>query len=167
MERRNFLRTSAAAALLAANSARFSWAEGPVLAPVFSTASQRWQKAYDSALRVLAGNVQILPRFNAPVLIEGASYAGVWQECAPQESLVYSPFRADVAKNTHRTFFALQHEDGQLPACNKRLGIGFGQLQMVVPIAATAWELAQRTGDDELLHVAYESCARWDSWLLR
>jgi hypothetical protein len=131
------------------------------------TANRRWQKAYDGALQVLAGNVQVLPRFDSPVLIEGASYAGVWQECAPHESLVYSPFRADVAKNTHKTFFALQQEDGQIPACNKRSGIGLGQLQMVVPIAATAWELAQRTGDDELLHTAYESCARWDGWLLR
>jgi hypothetical protein len=38
---------------------------------------------------------------------------------------------------------------------------------MVAPIAATAWELAQRTGDDELLHAAYTSCARWDGWLRR
>lgn len=167
MERREFLRTSAAAALLAASAVHLSQAESGLAAPAFSTASRRWQKAYDSALQVLAGNVQVLPRFDAPVLIEGASYAGVWQECAPHESLVYSLFRADVAKNTHRTFFALQREDGQFPACNKRLDVGFGQIQMVVPIAATAWELAQRTGDDALLHAAYESCARWDGWLLR
>lgn len=46
-------------------------------------------------------------------------------------------------------------------------GPGFGQIQMVVPIAATAWELAQQTGDEELLHIAYTACGRWDAWLRR
>jgi len=44
-------------------------------------------------------------------------------------------------------------------------GAGFGQIQMVVPIAATAWELAQQTGDEELLRNAYAACGRWDGWL--
>ena len=44
---------------------------------------------------------------------------------------------------------------------------GFGQIQMVVPIAATAWELARTTGDSELLQVAYSACSRWDAWLMR
>jgi hypothetical protein len=101
------------------------------------------------------------------VLIEGAEYAGVWQECGPHEALVYRLFRPDVARNNHMTFFALQREDGQLPADNKRSETGFGQIQMVVPIAATAWELAQATGDSELLERAYESCSRWDAWLMR
>ena len=45
------------------------------------------QRAYDRALAVLAANVQVLPRFSGPVLIEGAEYAGIWQECGPHESL--------------------------------------------------------------------------------
>jgi hypothetical protein len=36
---------------------------------------------------------------------------------------------------------------------------------MVVPIAATAWELSQLTSDDELLVTAYAACSRWDAWL--
>jgi hypothetical protein len=166
MERREFLRTSAAA-LLHAGSGRLSRADTGRDVPVFSTANRRWQQAYDRALQVLAGNVQVLPHYDAPVLIEGAGYAGIWQECGPQEALVYRPFRADVAKNSHMVFFALQRHDGQLPANNKRSETGFGQIQMVVPIAATAWELARRTADDELLQTAYESCARWDGWLMR
>ena len=166
MERREFLRASAAA-LLVAGSSRLSRAETGSDAPVFSTANRTWQKAYDQALQVLAGNVQLLPHYGAPVLIEGASYDGIWQECGPHEALVYRPFRSDVARNSHMTFFALQRVDGQLPANNKRTETGFGQIQMVVPIAATAWELAHRTGDDELLRTAYESCARWDGWLMR
>jgi hypothetical protein len=38
---------------------------------------------------------------------------------------------------------------------------------MVVPIAATAWDLARATGDHELLEKAYSSCSRWDDWLMR
>jgi hypothetical protein len=64
-------------------------------------------------------------------------------------------------------FFALQREDGQLPASVKMTEAGFGQIQMVVPIAATAWELAQQTHDDELLRTAYAACSRWDAWLRR
>jgi hypothetical protein len=162
MNRRAFLRTSmlaACAPLLAADPGSST--------PIFSTANRRWQDAYDRALKVLDGNVQVLPRYDHPVLIEGANYAGIWQECGPLEALVYRRFRPDVARHSHLTFFALQKEDGQLPANNKRTETGFGQIQMVVPIAATAWELARSTGDDELLRTAYESCARWDAWLLR
>ena len=36
---------------------------------------------------------------------------------------------------------------------------------MVVPIAATAWNLYQITGDDELLVTAYQACSRWDAWI--
>ena len=67
-------------------------------------------------------------------------------------------------------FFALQrpvgHESaGQIPAAIKMSDVGYGQIQMVVPIAATAWELSQLTGDDELLVTAYTACSRWDAWL--
>jgi len=133
----------------------------------FRTANTRWQAAYDRALAILAGNVQVLPRYSEPVLIEGASYAGIWQECGPHEALVYRKFRPDVARNSHMVFFSLQREDGQIPANNKRSETGFGQIQMVVPIAATAWEIARATKDEELLHTAYIACARWDGWLMR
>jgi len=166
MDRREFLHGSAVV-LASATSGQFLVAGTSNATPIFSTGNRRRQQAYDRALAVLAGNVQTLPRFDAPVLIEGAEYAGIWQECGPHEALVYRPFRADVARDSHRTFFALQREDGQIPANNKRSETGFGQIQMVVPVAATAWELAHSTGDEELLSTAYQSCARWDSWLMR
>jgi hypothetical protein len=162
MQRRHFLLGSAA-------SPGRCWAaeERDSRAPRFSTANRRWQQAYDKALEALRSNVQVLPRFDAPVLIEGAEYPGVWQECGPHEAFVYRHFRPDAARNGHLIFFDLQRPDGQIPACNKRSGLGFGQIQMAVPIAATAWELARCTGDDELLHRAYDACSRWDDWLMR
>lgn len=169
MNRRDLLKYGAiSAAVMAVGSPDGSAEENAnATPPFFSTANVRWQQAYDRALNVLANNVQVLPRFPDPVLIEGSSYAGIWQECGPHESLVYRHFRPDVARNGHLTFFALQRPDGQLPANNKRSETGFGQIQMVVPIAATAWELAQATGDSELLDKAYDSCARWDAWLMQ
>jgi len=139
----------------------------------------RWQETWNAALTVLAGNVRSVPRYDRPVLFEGAVYPGIWQECGPQEGLVYGtlakyvsetdPARAPlaVAKNNHMAFFALQREDGQLPASIKMTEAGYGQIQMVVPIAATAWELSQLTSDDELLVAAYKACSRWDAWLRR
>lgn len=135
--------------------------------PEFHTADTRWQAAYDRALAILAANVRVLPRYDKPVLIEGANYAGIWQECGPHEALLYRKFRRDVARHSHLTFFVLQRADGQLPANNKVSEAGFGQIQMVVPMAATAWELARATGDDELLRRAYRACAAWDEWLVR
>ena len=135
--------------------------------PQFTTANARWQAAYDKALAVLAANVQVVPRYAGPVLIEGADYAGIWMECGPHEALVYRKFRPDVARNAHMTFFDLQRMDGQLPCNNKVTETGFGQIQMVVPIAATAWELARATNDESLLASAYTACSAWDAWLLK
>ena len=37
-----------------------------------------------------------------------------------------------VARNNQMAFFALQHEDGQMPASIKLSEAGYGQIQMVV-----------------------------------
>jgi hypothetical protein len=137
----------------------------------------RWRQTWDAALAVLAGNVRDVPRYDRPVLFEGAVYPGIWLECGPHEGLVYGTLAKYVketepaksalaaARNNHMAFFALQREDGQLPASIKLSEAGYGQIQMVVPIAATAWELVKLTDDDELLVTAYKSCSRWDAWL--
>jgi hypothetical protein len=120
-----------------------------------------------------------VPRYDQPVLLEGAVYPGIWQECGPHEGLVYAtlsefvtpvagqPMPQQTARANHMAFFALQREDGQLPASVKMTDAGFGQIQMVVPIAVTAWELARLTHDDELLRTAYVACGKWDAWLRR
>jgi hypothetical protein len=134
-------------------------------------------RLYAAALATLGGNVVQLPGFAGSVLVEGSVYPGVWMECGPQEGLVLGEHGGEtamaVARNNHLIFFALQKEDGQLPYAVKRAGAGAGggpgwsQIQMVVPIAATAWEMAQRSGDNELIEKAYAACVRWDAWLRR
>ena len=133
----------------------------------FQTSDASYQRTYSSALNVLTRNTTTVLGYSQPVLIEGSSYLGIWLECAPHEGLVYANIRHDVARNNHLAFFAAQKEDGQIPCWSRTTRTGFAQIQMVVPIAATAWELAQQTGDTELLEKAYAACARWDAWLRR
>ncbi len=151
--------------------------------PVFSAGDPAWKRTWDAAIAVLEANIRTVPGYPLPVLFEGSTYQGIWQECGPHEGLAYAtlgeliaprarprskkpaatPLQA--ARNNHMAFFALQRPDGQLPASVKTTEDGFGQIQMVVPIAATAWKLVQMTSDEELLTAAYSACSRWDAWL--
>ena len=133
----------------------------------FSCDNPQLQKTYDSALEGLRANTRTVMNYARPVLIEGANYGGVWLECAPLEGLVYAGVSSEVAEANHDVFFELQREDGYLPCWVRVERIGSAQIQMVVPIAATAWELYQRTGRAGFLQKAYSACARWDEWLVR
>ena len=182
LPRRDFLKQTAfaAAAMPFASFAQTRQPSAP--RPHFPSADPAWQTTWDAALAVLAGNVRTMPRYDHPVLVEGSTYGGIWQECAPQEGLVYGTLQKYVAtqpggptplqpaRANHMAFFAQQKPDGQLPAAIKLADLvgtsgGYGQIQMVVPIAATAWDLFQMTHDEELLTTAYASCSRWDAWL--
>lgn len=177
MRRRDFVTTaSMAAAAWALRKAAFgtvaeSGARTEVQAGSFTTEATVLQRVYDAALAALRGNVVKLGAYPDPVLIEGSVYRGVWLECGPLEGLVNSEVGPEgaraAARSNHLVFFTLQKEDGQLPCSVKDFGPGFGQIQMVVPIAATAWELARRWGDEELLAKAYTACGKWDTWLRR
>ncbi len=173
-DRRRFLQAGTLAAGALAWGPRWAWSAAASQVPApptplidFSTTDTGLLGTYQAALRCLRANIQTLPQFESPVLCEGSAYHGVWLECAPHEGAVYSVIRPDIARNNHLAFFALQKEDGQLP-CNLKISeVGYGQIQMAVPIAATAWELVERFGDNELLEKAYASCSRWDEWLRR
>jgi hypothetical protein len=156
--RRQFLLQSAAAALAAGAGAA---------TPEFSCANRQLQQAYTAAVTGLKGNLQNVFRFPRPVLLEGATYAGVWLECAPLEGLVYAPLSPEAALANHAVFFDLQREDGYLPCNDKTDRMGTGQIQMVVPIAATAWDLYRQNRSASFLEKTYRACSRWDEWLVR
>ncbi|HEX4311426.1 MAG TPA: alpha-L-rhamnosidase [Acidobacteriaceae bacterium] len=176
LNRRQFLgRGSLAVAALARARllAAETWSDAALgfVTRSFTTGDAKLMRVYDAAQATLRTNVVQLQPYPDPVLVEGSVYHGVWLECAPQEGAAYEavgPASARIAaRNNHLVFFALQKGDGQLPCNVKANRPAFGQIQMVVPIAATAWELARRLGDQELLEKAYAACGRWDAWLLR
>ncbi len=182
-DRRSFLRNAAlvTAAALAPSAEVFAQTAASIKTNAlrFPTSDPAWQRTWDAALAVLAGNIKRAPGYKDPLLFEGSTYQGIWQECGPHEGLVYATLNRfvtpqpgdtspiEAARNNHLAFFALQKEDGQLPASVKTTENGYGQIQMVVPIAATAWEFAQLSGDSEFLVTAYSACSRWDAWLRR
>ncbi len=125
------------------------------------------KKKYNEALHGLEGNTKKVFGYENPVLIEGGNYPGIWLECGPLEGLVYGKHAPEVALANHDVFFHHQREDGYLPCWIWADRTGASQIQMVVPIAATALETADLTGDEFFLARAYSACARWDNWLNR
>lgn len=125
------------------------------------------KKKYAEALTGLASNTRRVLGYKHPVLFEGGCYQGIWLECGPLESVVYGKHAPEVARASHDVFFHHQREDGYLPCYVHADGIGTAQIQMVVPIAATALETAVLIGDDAFLARAYDACGRWDQWLSR
>jgi|SRR5215472_391652 len=169
MQRRDFIKSASLLAggclwPLVSNSFALR-EEGDSTSISFETTDGRYQSVYLHALQTLRANIVRVANYAERVLIEGANYQGAWLECAPLEALVYAPVRADVARNNHLVFFALQRDDGQIPCWVRKTAVGFAQIQMVVPIAATAWEAAQTSGNSELLEKAYSACGKWDLWL--
>jgi hypothetical protein len=128
---------------------------------------KRIREKYNQAREGLAANVTGVFGYDTPVLIEGAEYRGIWLECGPHEGLVYGRFDPDTAKANHEIFFHHQREDGYLPCNIKADRLGTSQIQEVVPIAETALEVAELTGDDAFLAKAYDAAAKWDDWLAR
>lgn len=166
MNRRDFIKTSSVIAGGCFGSKAWLLPDKADTSSIsFETNDERYQAVYSHALETLRANLVRVANYAEPVLIEGSSYKGVWLECGPQESLVYAPVRADVARNNHLVFFALQREDGQVPSWVRTTAAGFAQIQMVVPIAATAWDVARQSGDNELIEKAYNACGKWDLWL--
>ncbi len=170
MDRRTFLAAgaaSAAAACCRKTLARLLIELKSSAPQQFTTDNADLQSAYNGALKCLRENSVRVFRFPDPVLIEGSVYRGVWLECAPLEGMVYSLFDAAAGIANHKIFFDLQREDGYLPCSVKADTIGYGQIQMVVPIAATALEIFERFGDSQFLESAYRACSAWDAWLMR
>jgi len=132
---------------------------------VFQTDAWGLENKFNAALAGLEKNIIQVYGYANPVLVEGAEYAGIWLECGPMEGAIYGIINPQVAKDNHRIFFQQQHEDGYLPCWVRKDRIGTAQIQMVVPIAATAFSVFQMTGDTTFLAEAYQACVKWDSWL--
>ena len=124
------------------------------------------------ALEALRSNVKTLPCFPRPVLTTGPGYPGIWQE-HNHDSLFYADYDLETAKNSHDIFYYFQRADGLFPAMIRynpqtmEAAAGYGQLQIVYPLAASAFELYRKSGDLGFLRRSYEACARYDRWLVQ
>ena len=133
----------------------------------FKTDVVELENKFIAAVNGLKKNIVKVYGYDNPVLIEGAEYAGIWLECGPLEGAVYGVINPQIALDNHRIFFRLQREDGYLPCWVRKDRSGTSQIQMVVPIAATALETFQITGDTTFLAEAYIACSKWDAWLMK
>ena len=118
-----------------------------------------------AAFAGLQSNTRQLFDFPHPVLIEGGEYQGIWLEGGPHQSLLYAEFDAEIAKAGHEIFFHHQRVDGYIPCAIFENRVITGQIQGVVPLARTSWELAQQSKDEAFLSSAYKACRRYDAWL--
>jgi len=64
--------------------------EREALIPIFPSNDSAWRRTWDAAVAVLAGNIRNVPGTPRPLLFEGSTYQGIWQECGPHEGLVYA-----------------------------------------------------------------------------
>ena len=130
------------------------------------------EKNYKRALGMLEENVVRFECYKSPVLTTGKGYPGIWLE-HNHDSLFYADINPEVAKNSHRIFYDFQAEDGLFPAyiCKwpheEAYHIGYGHMQTIYPIAASAYTIAVKTGDEEFLKDSYEACRRYDAWIKR
>lgn len=130
------------------------------------------RRLYAYAREAAARNVKTLSCYDKPVLTTGPGYPGIWQE-HNHDSLLYADYDLETAKNSHDIFYHFQREDGLLPAMVRydrqtlEAAPGYGQLQIVYPLAASAYEIFRKSGDKAFLRRSYDACARYDSFLVQ
>ena len=127
---------------------------------------------YAEALEALAENLRTLSCFPRPVLTTGPGYPGIWQE-HNHDSLFYADYDLAAAVASHEIFYAFQREDGLMPAMVRydpatlETRVGYGQLQTVYPLAASAYAIWEKCRDEDFLRESYEACRKYDAWLVR
>lgn len=106
---------------------------------------------------------------SAPVLTEGGAYPGTWLESTGTISVeVLGRFVPGVATASLMLYPAHQRADGLLPYKVVDAGPGYGQIQIVTPLARTVWNHHLLTGGDPArLRTLYDAMARYDDWLAR
>ena len=107
------------------------------------------------------------------VLTVGPGYPGIWLEHATLEGLLYADIDLAVGLANHTLFLDEQKPDGQVP-CWHRIehdndpidlpAVGFSQVQSVVSLTLTGYELAHRTADLAFAARLFESGRRTDAW---
>ena len=131
---------------------------------------EKVRELYKKALGAAADNMRTLTCFPRPVLTTGPGYTGIWQE-HNHDSLLYADYDMEAAVASHDIFYAFQREDGLMPAMihydreTLASAPGYGQIQIVYPLAASAYEIYRKGGGRAFLERSYDACLRYDEWL--
>lgn len=128
---------------------------------------------YRAAQGKLKGLITRLPYAKRPVLLTVSTARRVFAECSALEGFLYAKHDPEVALGNHEIFFENQRADGLIPAVVSQpparqyagTPFSFGHIQQNVPLARTAWELAQLTRNESFLAKAYAACGRFDHWM--
>ena len=133
---------------------RFAAVGGPL--------EERWTQA----LRELSACIHPFAG-SEPTLSEGGVYHGAWIEStATINTEVLSRFAPAVTRATHELFATHQRPDGLMPYKVTADGPGYGQIQIVTPLARSVWNHYLLTGRDRsYLRTMFDAMARMDSWL--
>ncbi|MBQ4136981.1 MAG: hypothetical protein IJD67_02620 [Clostridia bacterium] len=130
------------------------------------------RKNYTRAIKMLEDNVVRFECYQKPVLTTGKGYPGIWLE-HNHDSLFFADISPEIAMNSHRIFYDFQAEDGLFPAyiCKwphqEAYRIGYGHMQTVYPLAASALEVAMIAKNEEFLADSYKACAKYDDWIVK
>ena len=139
---------------------------------------KRINELYKEVLERIENNhIGCFEGMDTPLFLISTQYPGIWMEHL-YDSVIYAkmfPERLDIALNTVRMFLSYQKPDGQLPCYiwNKKFFpgktqeeiTGYGQIQECVSVGTLFFEVAQMSGDKELLAECYESVKAWVKWL--
>lgn len=103
---------------------------------------------------------------DGPVVYISDTYPGVWLEHV-YDGIVWAKLtgEAQVAKNYIKLFIAHQRADGQLPCYVWLDTIGYSQIQECVSFGSLCLDAYSLSPDESFLKLAYNSCAKWVSWL--
>lgn len=160
------LRSTEPAALASAAEESAYAAEWRRTGVAFAASSGRLAEAHAAAAARLADC--IVPTLDrGPILHEGGVYRGCWLESTGTiNAELLSRFAPSVAENTFASFAALQREDGLLPYKVTEGGPVFRQIQLVTPLARSAWNHYALNGRPQpFLRRMYDALARFDRWL--
>ncbi|UYN98937.1 MAG: hypothetical protein KIT02_13495 [Devosia sp.] len=104
-----------------------------------------------------------------PILHEGGIYHGCWLESTGTiNAELLGRFLPSVTTSTFAAFARHQRADGLFPYKITPQGPGFGQIQLVTPLARSVWN-HYRLADPgkDWLATLYDAMARNDAWLAR
>jgi len=140
-------------------------AAGVGFAAVGGPLEARWRQA----IAELAACIRPVGAHADPILCEGGVYPGAWIESTGTiNAELLDRFAPEVTRATHLRFAALQRADGMIPYKVTDDGPGFGQIQIVTPLARSVWNHYLLAGRDRAyLSTMYEAMARFDDWLAR